>query len=649
MRYLLLVIAAVGTTFGLANYAIYSVLPSFVPDSTAKGISIIGAFVIVLLLFGIAHQRAGRAARALVAREQWELFPPPGGDALERASLQRMTTHVDQVMQNLPAVAGQRLDLHWNDSSADHLKNAGMAFGYRDRQHLCLNEGMHAAFLNASHTKEFLSVLLHELGHVANRDVSRTTFSIELGRTFTQLAAVLATITIGFLLFYVSRRRLNGMSDQNDVMVLGVIMQIAVSAVLITALIEVIRASVLRVREYYADTRARQWLGSAAPLIDGFERRAAPGPEASAGAPPAVPGIVVQRSSPPRRALWQLIRDYLAPLHPSNKRRINALENPSALFEVDFLTVFVASLLIGIGLSASSLVFALPFQLGDVATVWLLHRLDVQTDSTLWYAILALALLIAVATFGALVGLFVTLCLVPLVGTVGVMVQRAAFVDRTRPRQESLLPLRRLLMIALLVGSGVVLGGAITPTPGVLSLQQNRWLLAPAFAMAWAIALTAWLLPLRWFAGRVYRSHVGPKPPTVRRRSLAVLASLAITPVLLLTMVGQGAVISADLNATSAGLLPSLVLGWLLSLPLSFVIWSIGALFMWLAGWFGPARCPACAKTASYTRAITLHCTHCGEPLIAWAVTPAPISIPPLPPLPTMQSDDAPPALNGPY
>lgn len=187
MRFRLLLIAAAGTTFGLANYAIYAVLPSSMADTTAKTISTVGAIAIVLLLFGIAHQRAIRAAQALVTRERWAPFPPPSGDALEQVSLQRMRTHVDQIIRALPAVTAQRLQLHWNDSSPDHLETAGMAFGYRDRQHLCLNEGMHAAFLSAPHTKRFHSVLLHELAHVTNRDVSRTTFSIELGRTFTQL------------------------------------------------------------------------------------------------------------------------------------------------------------------------------------------------------------------------------------------------------------------------------------------------------------------------------------------------------------------------------------------------------------------------------------------------------------------------------
>lgn len=649
MRFRLLLIAAAGTTFGIANYALNAVLPSSMSDNAVKTISTIGAMLIVLLLFGIAHQRAKRAAAVLVAREQWATFPPPGGDPLAQASLQRMSAHVNQIVQSLPAVATQQLHYYWNDSSADRAETAGMAFGYRDRQYLCLNEGMHPAFLSAPQTKRFYGVLLHELSHIANRDVSRTTFSIELGRTFTQLVPVLATITIGYLLFNLSRRFMSGASDQNDVIVLGTIMQIAVSAVLITALIEIIRASVLRVREYYADASARQWLGSAAPLIEALGLRPASRSALPAKASPTAAGIVAQHRSPSQQSFRHLARTYLAPLHPAHKRRVDALTSPNVLFELDMWTAFVASLLISVGLSANTAILTLPLQLGSLATNWLANNMTEQMGIAAWYAIYALAILLTVLAFATFVALFIALCLAPLVGTIGVMVQRATFVDQAACQQKRLLRPRRLVLLALLIGIGMVLGGMFTPTPGVLSLQNPSWFLAPAFVCAWAATIFIWLLPMYWLAGRAYRSHVGPKPPTMRRRYINVLAGLALAPTLLFTLFSQAALVTVDLNATSAGLLPGLMLGWLVSLPLTWAIWGVGALLMQLAGWFGPARCPTCGKTTSHTKAITLHCTHCGELLMAWVVTPAPLAIPPLPPLPTMQLDHAPPALNGPY
>ncbi len=203
-----------------------------------------------------------------------------------------------------------------------------------------------------------------------------------------------------------------------------------------------------------------------------------------------------------------------------------------------------------------------------------------------------------------------------------------------------MLPLWRLTLLALLVGTGIVCGGTLTPASGVLSLQNRDWLFAPVFVVVWATVVFAWLLPLRWLAGRAYRSHTGTQPPVFRRRCMAALATLAITPLFLFTMFGQGAATWTD---APAELTTGLLVGWLLSFPFSLLIWGIGALLMWLAGWLASARCPACGNTAGHTTAMTLHCAHCGEALKTWAITPTAVRIPPPPPDLSIPSDTPPP------
>src|SRR5205085_1586742 len=144
-----------------------------------------------------------------------------------------------------------------------------------------------------------------------NRDVSRTTFSIELGRTFTQVALALTAIAEAYLIFHIIRRFLSGKTDQTDVHGIGIIIQTAVGAALVIALIEIIRASVLRVREYYADTRARQWLGSEAPLLDVFSRQPVRVSASRTGTFPATAGIVRQRGSGLQLSPRKLFRRYL--------------------------------------------------------------------------------------------------------------------------------------------------------------------------------------------------------------------------------------------------------------------------------------------------------------------------------------------------
>jgi Zn-dependent protease with chaperone function len=640
MRFLLLLLAAAGTTFGLADFTVYVFVPYVLADRTYDNlVSALSAFIIVALVFALAHRRAHRAARRLIASEQWTTFPPQSGDPLEQASLDRMRTHIDQLVVHLPAVAVQQPRFYWNATSGDSQTPAGMAFGYRRRPYICLNEGLHTAFLSAPRSDQFHAVLLHELGHIANRDISRTTFSVELGRTFTQVALVLATLAEGYIVFHLLRRLLSGKADVTDAQGMGIIVQIAVGAALVIVLIEIIRASILRAREYYADTRARQWLGRAAPLVVVFGSRAH-APSTVLVPPSAAVGLVQSAGRPLRTRL----RAYLAPLHPSPAQRITTLTNPRAMFAVDLWTTFVAGLLSGLALNANSLVLGVLLQLGNLAMAQLSRSVNSQLSSGAIQAIFVLFVLASVLTAALVIVLFIVFFLAPLVGTIGVMVQRAVFADQSVDSPGArLLPLRRLALLALLVGTGVVLGGNLTPASGVLSLQNRDWLLAPVFVLVWACVVMLWLLPLRWFAERIYRSHVGVQPPTFRRRSLAVLTTLAITPMFLFTMFGQGAATKAGATPIAAEMTAGLLVGWLLSLPLALIIWGIGALLMRRAGWFGPARCPTCGETASQTTAITLYCPHCGQALRSWALAPAAVPIPPLPP--PLSPGDAPPPL----
>lgn len=646
MRFLLLLLAAAGTTVGLADFAIY-VLAQYLPvdDEVAKSIGTISAFVIMALVFILTHRRAKRAASRLIASERWSAFPPQSSDPLERASLERMRAHVDQIVAQLPGVARQPPRFYWNDTSEDSRIPAGMTFGYRGEQYVCLNDGLHAAFLSTSHPERFHSVLLHELGHIANRDVSRTTFSIELGRIFTQIALVLAMISEGYLIFHLIRRFLSGKADQADVQGIGIVVQTAVGAALVIGLIEIIRASVLRAREYYADARARQWLGSEASLIDVFNRQPTRGSQSQTMTSPAAIGIVPWSAARLQLSPWKLFRKYLAPVHPRHARRIDTLKDPRTLFEVDLGTAFVAGLLSGLALNANSLVLNLPVRFGGFVNTWLSSSLNLQMSGATALAIVVLSVLLSFLAIVMFVALFAAFFLAPLVGTVGVMVQRAAFADRIAHAGAALLPLRRLVILALLVGVGIVLGGTLTPAPGALSLQNRDWLLAPIFVFVWASVVFVWLLPLRWLAARAYRSHVGANPPVFRRRCIAVVASLAIAPLALFTMLGQGTATTVDGTTVLAEFVSGLLFAWLLSLPISFIIWGASALLMWLVGWFGPARCPMCHKAASHTKAITLHCSHCGHALKSWAVVPAPMQVPQLPPLPNALPSDAPPPL----
>ncbi|NTU78520.1 MAG: M48 family metalloprotease [Chloroflexales bacterium] len=641
MRFLLLIIGAAGTLAGLGDFAFYTLLLTLrVGDAAAWALSTPLALLFALLVFGLAYWRALRSADRLIAARGLKEFPPPARGPDELRSLQAMSDYAGQLVARLPEVAARRPRLFWNEATADSIAPAGLTFGFRRRQYVSLNQGLHAAFLEAPAGERFKSVLLHELGHIANRDVDRTTFSIELGRTVRQAVLALAVLTEAYLIFHIVRRLLNGTLGE-VAGGLGVPVAIALGAATVVVLVEIIRASVLRAREYYADARALQWLGSPAPLIVMLGGAARATPRQSIVGPAS---HLVQQPAAPGAMLVELFRRHLAPLHPPAEQRAAFLRDQHNLFKIDLLTVFIAALLSGLAINANSIVLQLPLHLGSFITSWGSERLQpgISAAEAQWLATITILLsLLSLALFIVLFGVFFV---APLVGTLGSMVQRAAFVEGLGRQQHPPLGAGQMLLMAAVAGCGIVAGGTITPAAGGLTLRGSDWLLAPVFLIVWALVVALWLAPLRWIARRAFRSYTAPRPPLFRRRCLSALAAVAGAPPLILTVLGQATLTTADAQSLPEGALSLMLALWAAAIPASLAMWGLGALLMRLAGWFSPPRCLHCGQMAPPARPITLHCAACGEPLKAWALMPPPPALP-VPPRAEPVYTDAPPPL----
>lgn len=643
MRFLLLIIAAVGILSGLGDFSLYilfQMLP--ISDALAQLLGLIGTLLFTPAVFLLAYKRAQRAAARIIAERSLKPFPPMAANAAEQRSLERLRGDVEQLVARLPGMPAQRPRFFWNDTTADSVTPAGMAFGFRPHSFVSLNQGVHSAFVATPEATQFRAVLLHELGHIANRDVSRTVFSIELGRALTQAILLLAGVAEGYMIFHLARRALNGTLGEVDPFGTVVLFQIAIGTVLVIGLVTMIRASVLRVREYYADTRALQWLGQVEPLRAMLvQRRGQPTPPGDARH--GRPGLVARAMLPAPQPL-QLFHQVLAPLHPTHAQRVAVLEDQRQLFAVDLLTVFFAAVLSGLAVNANSVLLTVPLRLGSAVNTWLSESLSLTMSITLMRLIGALSFTLSLLSITVLLAAFAICFFVPLVGTVGTMLQRAAFADSFGFGPAPLLPFRRMLVIAFTIGCGVVVGGTVAPNSGALTLHGFTWLMAPLFVIAWALVSLIWLLPLRWLAGRVFRSHSGERPPVMRRRCVAVLAACAGGPLLTLTVLGQGSIkMLGDASVPVEGF--AVLLGlWLGAIPLSLLIWGAGALLMRAAGWFGSPRCPSCRTLAPDAPRQALHCAGCGHPLRAWALVPAPLCLPQPPPA-QHEPDEGPPPL----
>jgi len=160
---------------------------------------------------------------------------------------------------------------------------SALAFGAFGRHRIALGAG-----LVATHFRDpgrFQAVLMHELAHVRNRDVTLTYMSV-----FVWWAFVLAgVVPFTFTLF-----------DEGGDTILDLGWRLAA----LTALVYLGRNAVLRAREAYADARAARWLGSPEPLMEllGPSREAPPTRRAPRNAVRALRGFVAVHPAPSLRA-----------------------------------------------------------------------------------------------------------------------------------------------------------------------------------------------------------------------------------------------------------------------------------------------------------------------------------------------------------
>lgn len=152
----------------------------------------------------------------------------------------------------------------------------------------------------------FRGVMLHELNHIANRDVGLTYATVALWRSF--LIVVLVPATVAALGPAFS-------SGSAGVGVLSVVRYLAPAAVL-AGVVFLARADVLRARELHADVLPPAWHGDLRGLLAG-----------DAGE---------------RRPWWRRSFDSVAQLfrvHPRAAARRRALDDPSLLFRMNLLPV----------------------------------------------------------------------------------------------------------------------------------------------------------------------------------------------------------------------------------------------------------------------------------------------------------------------
>jgi len=577
----LLILVVFGGAINL--FALLAIL--FGPGTMTNPLVIVACVLLSVPIFAWAWWRARGAAKRSIRKRGW-IALASAGNGYEKEYIGYMRAQIQQTMNSLPETQQDDATLVWDDHNA---AATGRAFGYGKEQYILIRRGLFDVFF--SQFGRFQAVLLHEIGHIANQDVSKTTYSIALGRTFFAVATV-ASLVIGliYILDFALLKLRSGATVLETLGSVGLFAEILLKVGLILILVEMVRALVLRVREYEADARAGFWSANARQWISHMLRAGATNGPGNKGR---------------NKNLWQRFRRRVAPLHPSTESRIAGLRDERYLFRPSRLTAILSAFFTGFSLGTGYLLLFLIAPLLQLGSA--IAKIVAETDSQLLQLFglftrigLFLMFLTLLAAVVAIFGLL------PIVGTVGVQIQKAAFADRLRKKGKRLLPISGLLVLSLLLSAGILTGFILTPVTaglsvGSVSFRAIGFIMLPVYFAGWTFVFLAWALPLRWLSAAIYGSHKGMQRPDRKRRVLTIFSSMAFLPMFLAMIISQiilSAIVRSDpaifgvvvrmAGSEISGLVVTgflILTVWLVALVVSAVIWFIGWLLAYVSGW----------------------------------------------------------------
>jgi Zn-dependent protease with chaperone function len=479
----------------------------------------------------------------------------------------------------------------------------GQAFGVGGRYALRFGSRMRLLLRKAP--DRFAAIVLHELAHIANRDVRRTYFSLAAWIALF-ISALLPLLFLDILhvclRFIQTAFGLGGYTWTyffTAVIPRALLLGIQVGLLLLVA--TAVLSGILRVREHYADWKAALW-GAGETLA-----------EILASKEPSTSRV---------RRWWRWS------LHPSATERLAVLQAPLHLFQMSrdlpffagFLLAFLLGGLVQIGPLLMLVVRGATQLLYLRIVQWLLPSgsplaasfLSLATDLSL-----VVPLLFAVLLFLLGMGYLIA-------GTVGIQVQREALASLASGR-EPRGSYRRLWLPALLLAGGLQFGFMVTPSSPLAPLHyslRSFFLLvglAPFWIAGFSILVWLWMAYARFSSLHLLGTYPGDRPPRWRGRGLLIVLSLLmwvlLTPGLLLQLILRDLAQDPAFQTLPWVLFPILLIA-------SLGLFLLASALTWLWGRYrnrvALLCCPACGGSTDHLFAAGRVCEGCGMPLAGW-------------------------------
>lgn len=564
-RFLLLILVVAGVTYSLSEW----LLAAFFNNLSDLVITVLSLGP-VIIMFSCAWLRAKRIARQEMVKAGWQPIASVENTASGGEPFSFFAANLESTVKALPEVAAERPNFVWDEKDRSV---TGRAFGFAKTQYVLVRYGLYEGFVVKY--ESFQAVLLHELAHIANRDVSKVTFSTQLGKCFYVGSIIMAGLLNLFLIFHAIRRVVNDLTLTPIWDGLTLFAEMNVKLVILFLLVEIIRSSVLRVREHYADSQGVVWLGTTRPFVQQI-----------------LQGYASNESFQTNgwAKVKTLFRTRFAPYHPAIQERVKAIKDTRMLFEPRRETAVLGGVLAGLALNSNlTLIIIIPNQLLAYGIAYDTVARDNSNILFLLFVLIFGFVLLLIAIGFILIAL-IFFALIPIVATVGSQIQKAAFADEAQPMRRPLLTLPKLIDIVFFLSLGMVTGFLISPqanalTIGTLTMGSRAILLAPIFVLGWTAIFLFWTVPLRHLAKHLFLAHRLSTPPVKKRRWLTIISILALLPgffAMVWTQIALSVLIGFTSQFSDAGdksiVLGSIIVVWI------FAVMGYGAI--WLGGWF---------------------------------------------------------------